>query len=271
MAIELFNNIKNNNNEYHNRIMFLTDCNTMDFNEYNLIELNKYSMKNIHCSFIGIGLLFDDIFIENIYKCKGCNCLSVFSEKEYINKLYNDFDLIITPIAFNVSVELIGKDNSCVIDYIYDTNIGHNCNNGQILTIFPMKSKQQQKCVMIQLRDKYENNNGIKYDNIEIEHRLKYEYEIEYEFKICNIKESVMLIEELMEYYTNKNEWIDDHHRLITFLNNNKIYNIFDLTDGKNINKIKNNFKINKNNKKMKKKKKNMYKKINMINLKYMI
>ncbi len=49
--------------------------------------------------------------------------------------------------------------------------------------------------------------------------RLKYEYEIEYEFNIGKIKESVMLI---------------------TFSNNNEIYNLFDLTDNKNVNKIKN-------------------------------
>ena len=79
----------------------------------------------------------------------------------------------------------------------------------------------------------------IKEKDIMIEHRMRYKYEFEYEFDVCNVKESVLSIEELMEYYTIKKEWTEDHHKLITFLHENMIFNQFDLCDTQNMNQIK--------------------------------
>ncbi len=241
-GIALFNDVididdmNDDNDEYENRIILLTDGDPTDFNGDDLMELNmKYSnqykidcKRNIYSSFIGVGLEFDDEFIVEINECRGSNYLTVFSEKQFINAMNKEFDLMVTPILFDITMELRSSDNSCIIEGVYGIDntmdIGRIL-NGEIIkkkTLFPYKQnverKQESKggMVLIKIGDKYididdddEKEEVLRERDFEIEHRIGYEYEIEYEFNICNVKESILTIEELMEYYTIKHIDID--------------------------------------------------------------
>jgi len=92
-----------------NRIMFLTDmCPTTDDSDgkhlFGLTEKN--SKEKVFTTFVGIGLDFRSDIAAKIGHITGCNYLSVKSAKEFKKMMHEDFDYLVTPNVFNVSIEI---------------------------------------------------------------------------------------------------------------------------------------------------------------------
>jgi len=131
-----------NRDEYENRIIFLTDAmpNTGDISEEGMIGLARsYSNQGIYSTFIGIGLDFNTELINYITKIKGANYYSVHSEKEFKTRLADEFEFMVTPLVFDLKLEL--ESNDFIILKVYGSPEADEA-SGEIMkvnTLFPSK------------------------------------------------------------------------------------------------------------------------------------
>ena len=139
-------------NNTENRIIFLTDdkiSNNQEMDESNLLGMmNKFSDKDkgkIYSTIIAVGLDFEHDLIEKITNIKGANYYSVHCEKELIQTMDHDFDLMINPLLFDLKLTVEVQKKNCCIDKVYgvDQDTANNIlKNGQIIkinTLFPSK------------------------------------------------------------------------------------------------------------------------------------
>jgi len=140
-ATNLFDNVLEfNPQEYENRIIFLTDAmpNIGDVNDQSLLGLTKKNAdKKIYTTFIGIGVDFNTSLIENITKMRGASYYSVHSSDEFKNRMDKEFEYMVTPLVFNLSLKLDSK--GYIIEKVYGSPEA-NESTGEIMkvnTLFP--------------------------------------------------------------------------------------------------------------------------------------
>jgi len=143
-ANKLFSELENaNQNEYENRIIFLTDAqpNTGDTSENGFMELvNQNASRKTYMTFIGIGVDFNTQLIEAITKVRGANYYSVHSSKEFSTRMDDEFDYMVTPLVFNL--QLTVKSNGFQIEHVYGSPEA-DLATGQLMkvnTLFPSKT-----------------------------------------------------------------------------------------------------------------------------------
>jgi len=101
--------LKADQSEYENRIIFLTDAmpNTGDFSENGLFGMTKAnSDAKLYTTFIGIGVDFNTMLIEDVTKIRGANYYSVHSSEDFKKRMDDEFDYMVTPLVFNVLLKL---------------------------------------------------------------------------------------------------------------------------------------------------------------------
>jgi Ca-activated chloride channel family protein len=139
-GLKLFDEVDLNKKEYENRIIFLTDAmpNTGELNKGKLFGLAKEaSEKDIHTTFIGVGVDFNNDLVEYVSKTKGANYFSVHSSKEFTKLLDTEFDYMVTPLVYDLVLKLTSSNYD--IDAVYgspDAKIA----TGEIMkvnTLFP--------------------------------------------------------------------------------------------------------------------------------------
>jgi Ca-activated chloride channel homolog len=83
-------------------ILFLTDAMpNVGFEMNDLQSLTKSASKDkIFTTFIGIGLDFDASLVDDLTKVDGANYISVHSKDDFMKVLKDDFNYIVTTIAF---------------------------------------------------------------------------------------------------------------------------------------------------------------------------
>ena len=94
---------------YENRIIFLTDAmpNLGETGEYSLLRLLKKNADNrIYTTFFGIGVDFNTELIDYITKVKGANYYSIHSPGDFMERVENEFDYMVTPLVFNLRLTL---------------------------------------------------------------------------------------------------------------------------------------------------------------------
>ncbi len=99
-------------NEFENRMIFLTDAmpNTDDISETGLLAMTRKMADNgIYLSFIGMGVDFNTELVEAITKVKGANYYSVHSPAEFSKRLADEFDYMVTPMIFDLTMEISGE------------------------------------------------------------------------------------------------------------------------------------------------------------------
>jgi Ca-activated chloride channel family protein len=104
-----------------NRIVFLTDAMpNIGGGTNSLLGLSKRAaQKKIYTTFIGVGLDFNTDLVDEITKVKGSNYFSVHSATQFNKILTEDFNYIVTPIAFNAVLFL--ESEAYHIDKVYGT------------------------------------------------------------------------------------------------------------------------------------------------------
>jgi Ca-activated chloride channel homolog len=144
--------------EYENRIIFLTDAmpNIGMIDENGLLGLaKKNSGKGIYSTFIGIGVDFNTELIDYITKMRGANYYSVHSARQFKTRMDDEFEYMVTPMVFNLTVKLDSKGYR--IEKVYGSPEANEA-TGEIMrvnTLFPSKKedgKTKGGLVLLKLR-----------------------------------------------------------------------------------------------------------------------
>lgn len=95
--------------EYENRIIFITDAmpNTGNTSEEGLLrQVNQHAQDNIYTTFIGVGVDFQAELIESISTVRGANYYSVHSAQEFLDRMDDGFDYMVTPLVFDLNLSI---------------------------------------------------------------------------------------------------------------------------------------------------------------------
>eukprot|EP01083_Nonionella_stella_P188265 693536_1 len=145
---------------YMNRIIFITDAipNTSANTKDSLFQMiqNNAVTKHIHSSFIGVGVDFNTDLVEHIMNVEGCNYFAVHSNDEFVKRMNEEFEYMVTPLVFNLSLNIKSEGNSCYIDKVFGSNDDDKYSNNddkdkprdhheliRIKTLFPSKTNAQ--------------------------------------------------------------------------------------------------------------------------------
>ena len=152
--------------EYENRIIVLTDAmpNAGDYGKNSLMGLVKNNATSgIYTTFIGIGVDFNTQLIEEITDVKGANYYSVHNNKEFTKRMGEEFEYMVTPLVFDLSLDVQSDDYDVVAIYGSDSA---NINTGNIMkvnTLFPSKSEDGEVkggVILLKVAPKRNNEDG---------------------------------------------------------------------------------------------------------------
>ena len=144
---ELFKEYLNvNSYEYENRIIVITDA-MPNYGETGDEGLMKYVKENaekgIYTSFVGVGVDFNTNLTEAISNVKGANYYSVHSSKEFKNRMGEEFEYMVTPLVFDLELNLKSEDYEIAKVYGSDTANKENGNLMKVNTLFPSKTTSE--------------------------------------------------------------------------------------------------------------------------------
>ena len=123
LALQLFHHLpEGNRQKYENRILFLTDAmpNTGAISKGKLLDLVKTASKEgIYTTFVGVGLDFNTNLVDFLGKVKGANYFFIKSPAQFKKRIAQEFDYWVTPLVFDLKMELKG-DNFQIVG-VYGT------------------------------------------------------------------------------------------------------------------------------------------------------
>lgn len=141
-ATELFEDYELvNNDEYENRIIVLTDAmpNIGETSDEGLLGMIKDNAENkIYTTFIGIGVDFNTELIEEIGDVRGANYYAVNNEDEFNSKMDEEFEYMVTPLVFDLKLNL--ESEGYKIEKIYGSDTESYGELMNVNTLFPSKS-----------------------------------------------------------------------------------------------------------------------------------
>lgn len=179
-ASNLFDSLHNlDPAKYENRIILLTDAmpNMGDIKSGGLYSMMKNNADNgIYTTIIGIGVDFNTELIEKISKVKGANYYSVHSATEFKKRMMDEFEFMVTPLVFDLSLKL--DTDGYLIKKVYGSPDADQ-STGEIMkvnTLFPSKIEDGQTkggIILLKLektsndgrillQTSYEDRNGIR-------------------------------------------------------------------------------------------------------------
>lgn len=145
--LEDYINEKNLQKDYENRVIFLTDAmpNTGSTSGENLATITRQmAEEKVYSTFVGVGVDFNSTLIEEITDVKGANYFSVNTENEFKQKIQEDFDLIVTPLVFDLKLSF--DSNKFEVEDIYGVPgmKEYNASSGiiNIKTLFPSRNRE---------------------------------------------------------------------------------------------------------------------------------
>ena len=168
-ATKLFEKYKNSNKaEYENRIIIITDAmpNYGTISKEGLLSYVKGNAKEgIYTTFIGVGVDFNTALIEEISDVKGANYYSVHNSKEFKERMGEQFEFMVTPLVFDLNLNLKSDDYNIEMVYGSDSSKGNKGNLMKVNTLFPSKTSETGEVkggiVLVKLSQITEKNNGI--------------------------------------------------------------------------------------------------------------
>ena len=149
-GVSLFTSLKSNLKDpltYENRIIFLTDAmpNLGELDKGGLFDMVRNAAeKNIHTSFIGVGVDFNPELVEHVTKTRGANYFSVHSAPEFKKRLADEFDYMVTPLVFDLELSVTSKDYT--IDGVFGSPEA-DLATGEVMkinTLFPSPTEDEQ-------------------------------------------------------------------------------------------------------------------------------
>lgn len=131
---------------YDNRILFLTDAQPNDGQlgqEHFYSRIEQLAKHRIYFSFIGVGIDLNTQLISSITKHRGANYFSVHDSKKFLKLLDEDFDLILTPLVFNVQMTF--ESDLFEIEQVYGSPEWDEKKSDQLMkinTLFPSRTDE---------------------------------------------------------------------------------------------------------------------------------
>ncbi len=128
--------------QYENRIIFLTDAqpNMGETRESGLAGLARADAeRGDYTTFIGIGVDFNTGLVSEITRIRGANYYAVHSASEFTKRLDEEFEFMVTPLVFDLSLVL--ETNGYDILKVYGSPEANEA-TGEIMhvrTLFPSK------------------------------------------------------------------------------------------------------------------------------------
>ena len=143
-ANELMAMAKNTNpEEYENRIIVVTDAmpNTGKNDKEGLLSMvAENSEKGIYTTFIGVGVDFNSELIEVLSDTKGANYYSVHNAEEFESRMSEQFEYMVTPLVFDLTMSLNSSDFAIEKVYGSDKASKESGTLIKVNTLFPSKS-----------------------------------------------------------------------------------------------------------------------------------
>ncbi len=189
-----------NTDEYENRIIVITDAmpNTGITRENSLMNMvAKNADKGIYTSFIGVGVDFNTELIEEISDVKGANYYSVHNTQEFEKRMSEEFEYMVTPLVFDLSLDIDSDFYDIQAVYGSDTKNAQKGNIMYVNTLFPSKSgggEVKGGIVLVKLKKNGKDENG----NLEVKVSYK-----DRSGKEHNNRQSVTFKNSNSEYYDN--------------------------------------------------------------------
>ena len=152
--------------EYENRIIVITDAmpNTGRTDRESLIGMIENNADDgIYTTFIGVGVDFNTELIQTISDVRGANYYSVHSSKEFKERMGEQFEYMVTPLVFDLELELDSDDYEIEAVYGSDTVDKKSGTIMEVNTLFPSKSEGGQVkggVILLKLEKKNKNNDG---------------------------------------------------------------------------------------------------------------
>jgi len=120
---------------YENRMIVLTDAmpNTGDTSEGGLQgRLETAAEGNVHSTFVGVGVDFNTEIVDEITSVHGANYYSVHSPDQFEQRLVDGFEYMVTPLVFDLSLELDAKGYE--IEQVYGSSAAEE-STGEIMRV----------------------------------------------------------------------------------------------------------------------------------------
>jgi len=132
---------------YENRIIFITDAmpNSGELDRDRLFGMAKSAAeKGIHTTYIGVGVDFNPNLVEAVSKTRGANYYAVHSAKAFRKRMDEEFDYMVTPLAYDLTLTLSSPGYR--IDAVYGSPQAKRA-TGEIMkvaTLFPSANDGKQ-------------------------------------------------------------------------------------------------------------------------------
>ena len=206
-ATKLFKDYElTNNDEYENRIIVLTDAmpNIGETSDESLIGMVRKNAENeIYTTFLGIGVDFNTELIEEITDVKGANYYAVNSEEEFNSKMDEEFEYMVTPLVFDLKLNL--ESDGYTIEKVYGSDTENYGELMNVNTLFPSKTEGGETkggIVLLKLKKdsdideplklivNYTDRNGEKHSN---EQEVVFENSVEEYYDNTGIRKGIVL------------------------------------------------------------------------------
>ncbi len=158
--------IKDSKDEYENRIIVVTDAMPnygMTGSNDLMTMVKNNATTGIYTTFIGVGVDFNTKLIEEITDVKGANYYSVHNSKEFEERMGEGFEYMVTPLVFDLSLDVDSEDFEVTAIYGSDTANAKTGNIMNVNTLFPSKSEGGEVkggIILLKLEPKNENASG---------------------------------------------------------------------------------------------------------------
>ena len=153
-----FNQVDLQGSDYDNRIVFMTDAmpNLGELSDSGLLgRARANAERRIWSTFVGMGVDFNSSLVESISKTRGANYYSVHSAADFKRRLDTEFEFMVTPMVFDLSLNL--ESNGYQIAAVYGSPEA-DLSTGTLMkvaTLFPSRSENGQTkggVVLLKLR-----------------------------------------------------------------------------------------------------------------------
>ncbi|MFW6435631.1 MAG: vWA domain-containing protein, partial [Halovenus sp.] len=143
-AENLLDEVVDERTEYENRSILLTDA-QINHGETDGGELRSTlesrAEKRMHTSVIGVGVDFNAELIDQLTAVRGANYYSVYSTDQFEQRLLEEFEYMVTPLVYDLSLELNAEGYE--IKQVYGSTAAEEA-TGELLsvnTLFPSPSE----------------------------------------------------------------------------------------------------------------------------------
>ena len=106
---KVYENIKNNKNQnqnFHKRIILITDMEYFEDENFNSL-CKEMAENNIFLTILGISESFNTELTEKVSKIKGCNYYVILNESDMKKYLIDEFNYVCFPLSFNEKLEIL--------------------------------------------------------------------------------------------------------------------------------------------------------------------